>query len=99
MSAMCNLSEGIEEKGRAEGLIEGEAGLIQKMYKKRNVCRADSLCYRKNDRRSGNNYFLNALIDHILSIRARLACSHTGCTTLYFVGGNEIKYGGTKDDV
>ena len=33
VSAMCNLSEGIEEKGRAEGLIEGEAGLIQKMYK------------------------------------------------------------------
>lgn len=30
---MCNLSEGIEEKGRAEGLVEGEAGLIQKMYK------------------------------------------------------------------
>ena len=26
---MCNLSEGIEEKGR----VEGEAGLIQKMYK------------------------------------------------------------------
>ena len=33
VSVMCNLSEGIEEKGRAEGLIEGEAGLIQKMYK------------------------------------------------------------------
>ena len=29
VSAMCNLSEGIEEKGR----VEGEAGLIQKMYK------------------------------------------------------------------
>lgn len=26
---MCNLSEGIEEKGR----VEGEAGLTQKMYK------------------------------------------------------------------
>ena len=26
---MCNLSEGLEEKGR----VEGEAGLIQKMYK------------------------------------------------------------------
>ena len=37
VSAMCNLSEGIEEKGReegrAEGLLKGEAGLIQKMYK------------------------------------------------------------------
>ena len=30
---MCNLSEGIEEKGRADGLLKGEAGLIQKMYK------------------------------------------------------------------
>ena len=29
VSAMCNLSEGIEEKGRAEG----EAGLILKMHK------------------------------------------------------------------
>ena len=29
VSVMCNLSEGIEEKGR----VEGEAGLIQKMYK------------------------------------------------------------------
>lgn len=37
VSVMCNLSEGIEEKGReegrAEGLLTGEAGLIQKMYK------------------------------------------------------------------
>ena len=61
--------------------------------------RADSLCYRKNNRRSGNNYFFNTLIDHILSIRTWFACSHTGCITLYFVGGNEIKYGGIKDDV
>lgn len=34
---MCNLGEGIEEKGiaigREEGRIEGEAGLILKMYK------------------------------------------------------------------
>ena len=41
VSAMCNLGEGIEEKGiaigrekgRIEGRIEGEAGLILKMYK------------------------------------------------------------------
>ncbi len=37
VSAMCNLSEGIEEKGRVEGRIEGqaegEARLILKMYK------------------------------------------------------------------
>ncbi len=37
VSAMCNLSEEIEEKGRAEGRIEGqaegEARLILKMYK------------------------------------------------------------------
>ncbi len=41
VSVMCNLSEGIEEKGReegreegrAEGLLKGEAGLIQKMHK------------------------------------------------------------------
>ena len=41
VSAMCNLGEGIEEKGiakgreagREEGRIEGEAGLILKMHK------------------------------------------------------------------
>lgn len=33
VSAMCNLSEGIEEKGRIEGQAEGEARLILKMYK------------------------------------------------------------------
>ena len=30
---MCNLSQGIEEKGIAIGRAEGEAGLIIKMYK------------------------------------------------------------------
>ena len=33
VSAMCNLGEGIEEKGIAIGREEGEAGLILKMYK------------------------------------------------------------------
>ena len=41
VSAMCNLSQGIEEegiaigeaRGHAAGLAEGEAGLILKMYK------------------------------------------------------------------
>ena len=37
VSAMCNLGEGIEEKGiaigRETGRIEGEAGLILKMHK------------------------------------------------------------------
>ena len=41
VSVMCNLSQGIEEKGiakglakgREEGLAKGEAGLIMKMYK------------------------------------------------------------------
>lgn len=37
VSAMCNLGEGIEEKGiaigRETGRIEGEAGLIIKMHK------------------------------------------------------------------
>ena len=33
VSAMCNLGEGIEEKGIAKGRIEGEASLILKMYK------------------------------------------------------------------
>ena len=37
VSAMCNLGEGIEEKGiaigREAGRIEGEAGLILKMHK------------------------------------------------------------------
>ncbi len=34
VSAMCNLSQGIREKGRAEGRAEGEAGFIVNMYKK-----------------------------------------------------------------
>ena len=33
VSVMCNLSQGIEEKGIAIGRAEGEAGLIIKMYK------------------------------------------------------------------
>ena len=33
VSAMCNLGEGIEEKGIAKGRIEGEASLILKMHK------------------------------------------------------------------
>lgn len=33
VSVMCNLSQGIEEKGIAIGRAEGEAGLIMKMYK------------------------------------------------------------------
>lgn len=33
VSVMCNLSQGIEEKGIAIGRVEGEAGLIMKMYK------------------------------------------------------------------
>ena len=33
VSAMCNLGEGIEEKGVAKGRIEGETGLILKMHK------------------------------------------------------------------
>ena len=30
---MCNLSKGIKEDGIAIGRVEGEAGLIMKMYK------------------------------------------------------------------
>ena len=33
VSVMCNLSQGIEEKGIEIGRVEGEAGLIMKMYK------------------------------------------------------------------
>ena len=31
---MCNLSQGLVEEGRAEGIAEGEAGIIIKMYNK-----------------------------------------------------------------
>ena len=34
MSDMCNLSQGLVEEGRAEGIAEGEAGIIIKMYNK-----------------------------------------------------------------
>ena len=33
VSVMCNLSQGIKEDGIAIGRVEGEAGLIIKMYK------------------------------------------------------------------
>lgn len=31
---MCNLSQGIREKGRAEGRAEGEIGVVLNMYHK-----------------------------------------------------------------
>ncbi len=34
MSAMCNLSQGIREKGRAEGRAEREKGFILNMHRK-----------------------------------------------------------------
>lgn len=47
VSAMCNLGEGIEEKGiaigREKGRIEGEAGLIFKMHK--NGLSAEQIAY------------------------------------------------------
>ena len=34
VSDMCNLSQGLVEEGREEGIAEGEAGIIIKLYNK-----------------------------------------------------------------